>query len=134
MLTASYLADKKRSDERCSLSENVLQMVGKLFAFLNMAVVILGCMFQFTGVYSCCDCQSNRIGMRPSFMVFLDPETSADISKNFWWGGIVMALVPCLACMIWFSFGQKIRSALADFRGAWLRNFGRLDGKRAGGS
>jgi len=91
---ASHFGQRSTDNShRRRMAEITFRKVGKALALFNCLILFGNCMLQFTGVYSTCYCQSDKIGLGSNaHMTFLNADLTAEISQRFWWGGFGMAI------------------------------------------
>lgn len=74
------------------------RFVGRFLAILNAIIVIMGCVFEFAGVFESCFCKSSRIGLgERAYITFLTSAQSAQIARPYWIAG---ASVPIIVIFI----------------------------------
>jgi len=81
------------------------RILGKTLAILNATFVVVGCIFEFAGVYTSCFCKSTYLGLRErAYISFLNTEESAQIARPFWFGGAGAAMLAVLiVCFGYFA-------------------------------
>ena len=86
------------------LAERLLRYLGKVVAWLNAGIIILGCLFQFTAVYNSCYCDSNKISCSSdAFLIYLNSSEKAELASVSWAIGFAMGLAPCLGAILYIE-------------------------------
>jgi hypothetical protein len=73
------------------------RILGKFIATINSFWIIVSSIFEYTGVYSSCWCNTDALtlGARGYVVLFLTPENFNTVIKNFWVGGVVFSFGVC---------------------------------------
>jgi hypothetical protein len=74
------------------------RFAGEILAILNSMLVVMSCIFEFSGVYQSCFCKSSHIGLgSKAYVSFLSTEESVQIARIYWIAG---AGVPMFAVVV----------------------------------
>ncbi|KAG2135739.1 uncharacterized protein EDB93DRAFT_822762 [Suillus bovinus] len=85
-------------------ASHVLRWTGKLFAILNSCVVIMACVFQYSGFYDECFCKSSVFSRGgAAYYVIIETAAQAAQAKTAWISAIVLACASASAFLIMLS-------------------------------
>ena len=91
----------------------ITRVIGKTLAVINAFWILLACIFQFTGTYDTCWCNSCALDLirRPGWVaLFASPAQIADQSSSAWIGGACLSIVVTFVVTAWIflSRGDEI--------------------------
>jgi hypothetical protein len=99
-LMSSILAHSSAADpRRVSLSarvtlafSHILRWMGKLLAILNLFLLVMACVFQYSSFYDRCYCNSSIFSRRgAAYAVIIETAAQAAQAKAAWIGALVLA-------------------------------------------
>jgi hypothetical protein len=100
LLMSSILAHSSAADpRRASLSarvtlafSHILRWTGKFLAILNLFLLIMACVFQYSSFYDRCFCNSSVFSRRgAAYAVIIETAAQAAQAKAAWIGALVLA-------------------------------------------
>jgi len=85
------------------------RVAGKSIAALNACWVVIAAMFEFTGVYSSCWCETDAdvFGNRGWVVLFATSQSFRTACLSFWVGGVIFSFAVCAVAYVGFLFGCK---------------------------
>jgi hypothetical protein len=91
---------------------------GKVIAAANACWVIISAIFEFTGVYSSCWCETDAdvLGNRGWVTLFATSQSFQTACRSFWIGGVIFSFAVCFCAYVGFLFGCK-RSDIDEYDG-----------------
>jgi len=87
----------------------VTRFAGKLIAAANACWVVLSAIFEYTGVYDSCWCETDAdvLGNHAWATLFATPETFQTVARGFWIWGVIFSYVVCFLAYVGFFLGCK---------------------------
>jgi hypothetical protein len=94
------------------------RIAGKLIATANACWIVIAALFEYTGVYSNCWCETNAdvLGSRAWAVLFATPQSFATVAKSYWVGGVMFSFGVCIFAYVGFFLGCK-RSDVDEYDG-----------------
>jgi hypothetical protein len=85
------------------------RLTGKLIAAVNSCWIVLSAIFEYTGVYNNCWCETDAdvLGSRAWATIFLTPQALATVSRSYWVGGVIFSFGVCFFAYVGFYLGCK---------------------------
>jgi hypothetical protein len=89
---------------------------GKLVAAMNASWIVVSAIFEYTGVYSSCWCETDAdvFGHRRWVVIFVTPEVFHEESISYWTGGVIFSFGVCFLAYLGFYLGCK-RSEVDEY-------------------
>ena len=80
------------------------RLLGKTLAIVNSFFIVLGCIFEFVGLYTSCFCKSCRLGLgERAYIAFLSSEELAKIARLYWYAGSGAAVFAVFIVCFYFT-------------------------------
>jgi len=94
------------------------RITGKLIATANACWIVIAALFEYTGVYSNCWCETNAdvLGSSAWAVLFATSQSFATEAKSYWVGGVMFSFGVCIFAYVGFFLGCK-RSDVDEYDG-----------------
>ena len=85
------------------------RVTGKLIAAVNACWIVVSAIFEYTGVYSSCWCETDAdvFGFHSYAIIFVTPIIYQEVTINYWVGGFVFSFFVCFLAYLGFYYGCK---------------------------
>ena len=82
---------RKPSESTLAFLTIITRATGKLIAAMNACWIVISAIFEYTGVYDSCWCETNAdvLGSRAWVVLFITPQTFQTVARSFWIGGVI---------------------------------------------
>jgi hypothetical protein len=83
--------------------------VGKCIAAANACWIVISAIFEYTGLYSQCWCDSNAdiMGSRGWVVLFASDQSFQEVARGSWVGGVIFSFGICFFAWVGFLLGCK---------------------------
>lgn len=80
---------------------------GKVLATVNACWIVVSSIFEYTGVYSQCWCDTNSdvMGSRGWAVLFATDDSFRAVARNYWVGGVLFSFGVCFFAWVGFRLG-----------------------------
>jgi hypothetical protein len=88
----------------------------KLIAFVKSFWIVVSAIFEYTGVYVNCWCETDAdvLGSRGWASIFATSQSLVTVSRSYWVRGVIFSFAVCLIAYVGFFLGCKISDDVGE--------------------